>query len=380
MSQKIYSVDEARILAKRRLPKMMFDFIDGAAGAERAKARNREALDAIFLQPRVLVNVDQRNLRTTFLGREWGLPFGIAPMGMCELAWPGTDKMLAQAAVHYDIPLGLSTAGSTSIEDIYAEAGQNSWFQLYVGGSEEQAMGLVDRALTAGYTTLIFTVDVPQVAPRLRDLRNGFGIPFKIGPKQFVDFAMHPRWSLTTLFGGAPSLANFPETGNETFKRNEGRGKVDWPFLDRLRERWPNSLIVKGVTSAEDAVRIQAAGADAIYVSNHGGRQLDSAPPAITVLPKVRAAVGADYPLIFDSGIRSGDSVIKALALGADFVMLGRPFLYATAAAGQKGLTDVIEALTNEISVTMAQVGRTDINQIDSSVLVLRQEWSDGNP
>ena len=134
------------------------------------------------------------------------------------------------------------------------------------------------------------------------------------------------------------------------------------------------------MTSAEDAVRIQAAGADGIYVSNHGGRQLDSAPPAITVLPKVRAAVGADYPLIFDSGIRSGDSVIKALALGADFVMLGRPFLYATAAAGQKGLTDVIEALTNEISVTMAQVGRTDINQIDSSVLVLRQEWSDGNP
>ena len=369
MAQKIYSIDEARTLAKRRLPKMMFDFIDGAAGNEQAKKRNREALEAIHLQPRVLVNVDQRNLKKSFLGREWGLPIGIAPMGMCELAWPGTDSMLAKAAVKYDMPLGLSTAGSSSIEDIYKQAGDNTWFQLYVGGSEEQAMGLVERAKTAGYSTLIFTVDVPQVAPRLRDLRNGFGVPFKIGPKQFIDFALHPRWSLTTLFGGAPSLANFPETGNETFKRNEGRGKVDWPFLDRLRAKWSGNLIVKGVTSADDAVRIQSAGADAIYVSNHGGRQLASAPPAIQLLPKIRQAVGVNYPLVFDSGIRSGDSVIKALALGADFVMLGRPFLYATGANGQQGLTDVIEALINEISVTMAQIGKTSIEEIDSNVV-----------
>ncbi|MFT5193032.1 MAG: isopentenyl diphosphate isomerase/L-lactate dehydrogenase-like FMN-dependent dehydrogenase [Cellvibrionaceae bacterium] len=369
MSKKIYSIDEARALAKRRLPRMMFDFIDGAAGNEQAKARNRSALEAIHLQPRVLVNVDQRNLKTTLLGREWGLPFGIAPMGMCELAWPGTDKMLAQAAVEHNIPLGLSTAGSSSIEDIYSQAGDNTWFQLYVGGSEEQAMGLVERAKTAGYSTLIFTVDVPQVAPRLRDLRNGFGVPFKIGPKQFFDFAIHPRWSLTTLFGGAPKLANFPETGNETFKRNEGRGKVDWAFLDRLRAKWKGNLIVKGVTSADDAARIQAAGADAIYVSNHGGRQLDSAPAAIHILPKIRTAVGPDYPLVFDSGIRSGESIIKALALGADFVMLGRPFLYGTAADGQRGLNDVINLLSNEISVTMAQIGRTDVNEIDVSVL-----------
>lgn len=370
MPQTVYSIDEARAHAKRRLPNMIFDFIDGAAGNEEAKARNRKALEAIFLQPRVLINVDQRNLKTTFLGREWGLPIGIAPMGLCNLAWPGADQMLAQAAVEYNIPVALSTAGSTSIEEFGKQAGSNGWFQLYVGGSEDQAMELVTRAETAGYDTLIFTVDVPQVAPRRRDMRNGFGMPFRIGPKQFWDFATHPRWSLTSFFKGAPFLANFPEAkGSNGFNRDSGRGKIDWAFLDRLRQKWPHKLIVKGVTYADDAKRIQSAGADAMLVSNHGGRQLASAPPAITILPKIRAAVGPDYPLIYDSGIRNGDSVVKALALGANFVMLGRPFLWGVAAGGMFGLKNVIDLLTNEISVTMAQVGKVRIEEIDLSVL-----------
>ncbi|MFK7803451.1 MAG: alpha-hydroxy acid oxidase [Anaerolineae bacterium] len=370
-SPTIFSVDQARERAQRRLPKMLFDFIDGAAGNEQAKKRNRAALEEIHLQPRVLVNVDGRKLNTTFLGQNWGLPFGIAPMGMCALAWPKADEMLANAAVNYNIPLCLSTAGSASIEEVYAQAKENAWFQLYVSGSAEQAFELVERAQAAGYKNLIFTVDVPQVAPRLRDLRNGFGVPFKIGLKQFIDFAIHPRWSLTTLFTtGAPKLANFDDsTGGKTFKRHASRGFVDWTFLDELRAKWKGNLIVKGVTSADDAQRIQAAGADAIYVSNHGGRQLDSVPPAIHILPKIRQVVDTDYPLIFDGGVRSGESIVKALALGADFVMLGRPFLYGIGANGQKGLNDVIESLSNEISVTMAQVGRTDIQNIDSSVV-----------
>ena len=371
MAKKIFSVDDARLLARWRIPRLMFDFIDGAAGSERAKQLNREALDEIRLQPRVLVNVDKRTLKKSFLGRVWGLPFGIAPMGMCNLAWPGTDDMLAAAAIEHNIPLALSTMASSTIEDIGKQAGQNAWFQLYVGQSEALAMELVSRAEAAGYPVLILTVDVPQVAPRLRDLRNGFKVPFRIGPKQFLDFATHPRWSIQTLLTGAPKLANVTaKSGEKTFKRNDSRGLVDWAFLERLRERWPRTLIVKGVMSAEDAKQIRSTGADGIYVSNHGGRQLSSAPPSIKVLPLIRDAVGPNYPLLFDSGIRNGEGVIKALALGADFVMMGRPFLYGVGADGTDGLNSVIEVLSNEISVTMAQLGHTDIEDIDRTVLL----------
>ena len=358
-------------MARRRMPRMMFDFVDGAAGLEQAKRLNREALDQIHLQPRVLINVDNRNLKKTFLGRRWDLPFGIAPMGMCDLAWPGADKILAAAAVRHNIPLCLSTMASSSIEDIYRQAGENAWFQLYVGQSEALAMELVSRAEAAGYSALILTVDVPQVAPRLRDLKNGFGVPFRIGPKQFLDFATHPRWSIQTLLTGVPHFANVSvNTKGKTFNRNAGRGLVDWDFLNRLRDHWPKSLIIKGVLSPEDAKRLRDAGVDAIYISNHGGRQLDSAPPAIRMLPLIRKAVGPDYPLLFDSGIRNGEGVIKALALGADFVMLGRPFLYGVGAAGEQGVQSVIELLSNEISVTLAQLGRPNIEDVDCTVVI----------
>ncbi len=371
MAQPLFSIDEARLAAKRRLPRLMFDFIDGAAGQERAKQRNREAIEQLQLQPRVLVNVDQRNLEKTFLGKRWGLPFGIAPMGMCNLAWHGADLMLAETAVVHNIPLTLSTMGSTTLETIHQKAGENAWFQLYVSQSDALAMELVDRAKDAGYKVLMLTVDVPQVAPRLRDLRNGFKVPFRIGPKQFFDFAIHPQWSLTTLFKGAPRLANIETSKHgQNFDRHASRGKVDWGFLDRLRQRWPHTLIIKGVMSPQDARGIAEAGADGVYVSNHGGRQLDSAPPAIQMLPQIRQAVGREFPILFDSGIRSGDGIVKALALGADFVMLGRPFLYGIGAAGQTGVNQIVALLKNEVSVTLAQLGCPNIEDLDGSVLV----------
>ena len=370
MPKKIVSVDDARTIAKRKLPRMMFDFIDGAAGLERAKARNREALEEIRLQPRVLVNVDGRSLKKEIFGRTFDLPFGIAPMGMCNLAGVGTDKLLADAARAHNIPLTLSTMSSSSIEDVGQWAGDNAWFQLYVSQSDDLAMEMLDRAAAAGYEVLMLTVDVPQVAPRRRDLRNGFGVPFKIGVSQFIDFATHPQWALRTLFNGPPELANIVTSKlDQEFDRNASRGRVDWAFLDRVRERWPRKLVVKGVMSVPDAERIAASGADGLYVSNHGGRQLDSAPAAIDMLPRIRAAVGPDFPILFDSGIRNGESVIKALALGADFVLMGRPFLYGVGAAGKHGLNSVIDAVTNEISVTMAQIGCVDIERVDQSVL-----------
>ena len=341
--------------------------MDGAAGKEIANRLNVEQLDQIRLQSRVLINVDQRNLKKIFQGKTWGLPFGIAPMGMCNLTCPDADLHLARAAKHYDIPMALSTMSSTSLETIAENIGKHAWFQLYVGQSQQLAFELIERAKNVGYETLILTVDVPQVAPRIRDLKNGFKAPLKIGIKQFLDFAVHPHWSVSTLIAGTPQLENFVPG---SFDRDAKRGKVDWDFLDKLRGIWKNNLIIKGVLSADDAIRIKQAGADCIYVSNHGGRQLDSAPAAITQLPLIRKAVGPDFPLIFDSGIRNGEGVIKALAYGADFVMLGRSLLYGLGAGQERGLNRVIELIENEISLVMAQLGCADINKINQEVLV----------
>ncbi|MCP4470977.1 MAG: alpha-hydroxy-acid oxidizing protein [Gammaproteobacteria bacterium] len=369
MSSKIFSVSDARKYAKRRLPRVIFDFIDGSAGEERACELNVEMIETLRLVPRVLVDVENRNQRKTLFGQTWNLPFGIAPMGMCNLTWPQADAMLANAARRYGIPLVLSTMASSSIETTAERAGDHAWFQLYVGQSEEVAFQLIERARTAGYTNLILTVDVPIIGVRPREQRNGFQSPFRIRPTQFFDFALHPRWSLTTLKTGIPLPANVNVPGGVEFKRNEARGRVDWDFLARLRERWPGNLIVKGVLGCGDSKRIRDAGVDAIYVSNHGGRQFDSSPAAIQMLPLLRAALGPGYPLLFDSGIRSGEAVIKALALGADFVMIGRPFLYALGANGDAGLREMIELIRMQIDIGLAQLGCPDINDVDSSYI-----------
>ena len=374
MPRKYYCVDDFRLAAQQRMPRITFDFVDGAAGFETSSRLNREVIEQVRLLPRVLVDIRQRELAKTFLGRTWGLPFGIAPMGMCDLAWPNTDKALAAAAVDHDIPVCLSTFGSSSIEDMGKRAAGNGWFQLYVGPSVADALDLVQRAEDTGYEYLLLTVDVPVVSARPREQRQGFEAPFRMRPRQFVDFAVHPQWVFHTLVNGVPKPANVVSTGNNgnkpTFTRNEIRGHIDWQFLDQLRERWTGKLILKGVLSTDDAVRIRDAGVDAVYVSNHGGRQLDAAPAAIDMLPEIRQAVGADYPLIFDSGLRNGEGIIKALALGADFVMLGRPFLYASGADGHRGVFRLVDMLKNEMLLALAQIGCTDVSHLDQNVLV----------
>jgi L-lactate dehydrogenase (cytochrome) len=370
MGNKIFTFADARKYAQRRMPRMTFDYIDGSAGDERACALNVESIEAIRMLPRVLVNVEKRSLQKRLFEETWELPFGIAPMGMCDLTWPGADAWLARAAKQYGMPLVLSTMASSSIEVTAKRAGDHAWFQLYVGQSEDVGFDLVKRAQIAGYRNLILTVDVPEIGSRPREKRNGFQSPVHIGPKQFIDFALHPQWSLRTLLTGVPALANVNVPGGKQFKRNEARGKVDWAFLDRLRDRWQGKLIVKGVLGCDDSVRIRDAGVDAVYVSNHGGRQLDSAPPAIQMLPQIRDAVGPDYPLLFDSGVRNGEAVIKALALGADFVFIGRPFLYAMGADGYDGLQQMVELIRSQVDISLAQLGCTDINDIDARYLL----------
>lgn len=356
----IHSAEDARRLARRRLPWMVFDYIDGSAGAETGAARNRAALDEITLRPRILCDVSERSLASKVFGQETARPFGIAPMGMCNLSAPGADLMLARLAARDKIPHGVSTVASTPMEKILEVAEGHAWFQLYFTGDGSGTFKLVERAKAAGYQTLVLTVDVPEVGRRPRELRHGFKMPFRIGPRQFIDFALHPRWSISGLIHGKPQMANFEMDGYD-FDRTESRAKADWDTLARLRDMWQGNLVVKGVLDVQDAVALKAAGVDAIQVSSHGARQLESAPAPIEVLPQMRAALGPDYPLFFDSGLRSGEDALKALISGADFVFFGRILQFAMAAGGEAGLDQLWSVLSDELSIAMAQTGMTSV-------------------
>jgi len=368
-SSEIHSSEDARALARARLPWMVFDYIDGAAGEGHGEALNRAAMRDLRLQPRILVNVTQRDLGVKVFDHEGLRPFGISPMGMCNLSTPGADLMLARMAARCKVPVGVSTVASTSLETMIEKSDGHAWFQLYISGDGSSTKGLVDRAQACGYRTLVVTLDVPEVGRRPRELRRGFKMPFKIGPRQFIDFALHPRWSISTLINGRPEMANFTGPGNK-FDRTESRAAADWAKLKDLREQWQGQLVVKGVLSVEDAVRLKKAGVDAVQVSSHGGRQLDSAPPAILMLRRIRDAVGKDYPVFYDSGIRSGEDIVKAYAMGADFVFLGRSLLFAMAAGGETGLSQLCDVLSDETSVTLAQLGRTSMRDLLETLAV----------
>ena len=369
-STKIHTIDDAIKLSKSRLQKLVFDFIDGASGDDKLAEINSTALDQIRLEPKVLRNIENRNLKKNFLGIDFNYPFGFAPMGMCNLTWPGADKMLAEESVENNIPICVSMASSTSLEEMYKLSRGNSWIQLYIYQDESFVMELLERAQNTGYNVAMLTVDVPIQFRRAKDEKNGFTVPFKIGPKQFFDFATHPTWSLTTLLSGIPKPMNFTTSkrGNK-FVRSESRGATDWETLKRVRDAWKGKLIVKGVMSPDDAVKIKDAGADAIQVSNHGGRQLESATSSINALPLIRKVLGKEFPIIFDSGIRSGGDIVRSLAFGADYAMIGRPLMYGMGADGAKGLRRILNIIKEELSTTLGLVGLNDINDISSEII-----------
>lgn len=368
-SNKIFSIEDARILAKKRLPRLMYDFVDGASGDETLCEINSSALNQIRLEPRVLRNVEKRNLKKTILDIECDLPFGFSPMGMCNLTWPKADEMLANESLINNIPNCVSMASSTSLERMFELSNGKSWIQLY-NFNENFVMEILERAHQTGYKVAILTVDVPIQFRRAKDDKNGFTVPFNIGPKQILDFATHPLWSLSTLLSGIPKPMNYEtsKSGNK-FVRSQSRGATDWDTLKRVRDAWKGKLIVKGVMSPKDAVKVKEAGADAIQVSNHGGRQLDSALPAIEALPLIRNIVGKEFPLIFDSGIRGGSDIVRALALGANFVMLGRPLMYGIGADGSRGLKKILNIIKEELSTALGLVGLTDVNEISSEII-----------
>ncbi|MBK69442.1 MAG: alpha-hydroxy-acid oxidizing enzyme [Legionellales bacterium] len=371
LSKRIFSIKEARVVAQKKLPKLIFDFVDGASGDEKLSKINYTALDQVRLEPKVLRNVEKRKLNKTFFNIDYDYPFGFAPMGMCNLTWPGADKMLANASIRYNVPTCVSMASTTSLEKMYEISKGHSWLQLYIFQDENFVKDLLQRAKDTGYKVLILTVDVAILSRRARDEKNGFSMPFKIGPRQFLDFATHPKWSLTTLLSGIPKPMNYLTSKNskQVFKRKENRGSTDWDTLRRVRDIWKDNLIVKGIMSPEDAYKAKNEGVDAICVSNHGGRQLDCATASIDALPRIREKVGRDYPLIFDSGIRSGSDIIRALALGADFTMMGRPLMYGIGADQEYGLNRVLEIIREELNISLGLVGLTDINEVNDEVI-----------
>lgn len=365
----IHASDDARRLARKRLPWMVFDYIDGAAGDGDGEAWSRSVLQSIRLRPRILKNVADRSLKVNVFDHNASTPVGISPMGMCNLSTPGADLMLARQAAKRQAPLGVSTVSSTSLETLIDAAEGHAWFQLYYSGDGSLVKSLIVRAEAAGYRTLVVTLDVPVVGRRPRELRRGFTMPFKIGPSQFIDFAFHPNWSISTLLKGKPDLANFGgEHGN--FDRTESRAGAGWDELKSIRDQWKGNLVVKGVLDVEDALLLKEHGVDAIQVSSHGGRQLSSAPAPITILRDIRNAVGPEYPLFFDSGIRTGEDIIKAYAMGADYVFLGRVALFAMAAAGEAGLEKIWNVLDEEVSLTLAQIGLTQLPGRSDNVLL----------
>ena len=370
------SIEDLRRKAQKRIPRFAFEYLDSATGRELGAKVNRDALDAIGFLPSVLCGRTKANLQAKLLGKTYDLPFGIAPVGMSGLMWAGAERMLAQAAVAHNIPFSLSSVAVASPEDVALHIVQNGWFQHYPVKSADLRRKMLPRIKAAGFHTLIITVDVPEESRRERQRRANLTVPPKADLRTLTEMAVRPAWCLAQLREGIMPRMRFfddyvPQRGRESFTHAGAliRGIPDWQYLEELRAEWDGHLIVKGVLRPEDAKRMVEIGADCIWVSNHGGRQFEAGPAVIDQLPKIRAAVGKDVPLIYDSGVAWGLDVMRALAKGADFVMVGRAFQYAVAAFGRKGIDHLVHILKADITANMSQLGLEDLDQLPSYLL-----------
>jgi (S)-mandelate dehydrogenase len=370
--RKPVNVADFRASAKSRLPRMVFDYLEGGAEDEIGLRHNLDAFRTIRFQPRRLVDVSSRNVQVNILGKTASAPLVIAPTGLNGIFWPDGDLALARAAGKFGIPFALSTASTTSIEEVAKAATGEIWFQLYVV-HRKLAELLVRRALNAGYTTLILTTDVGVNGKRERDLRNGFGMPMRYSAKTFLDGVLHPRWSLDLVRHGMPQLANFASQDVQdtelqaALMSRQMDASFAWHDLKWLRDVWPHKLLIKGISRVDDARRCIELGADGVILSNHGGRQLDSAIAPVEVLQETAKSISA--PVFIDSGIRRGSDVVKAIALGASAVLLGRATLYGLASDGETGVSAVLSLLKSEIDTTLAQIGCPSVSQLDADFL-----------
>ncbi|MEM9360676.1 MAG: alpha-hydroxy acid oxidase [Pseudomonadota bacterium] len=372
----VVSSENMRRLAQRRLPKSVFEFVDGGAEDEQTLSENRAAFQRSHFKPRILRDVSEPEVSTTLWGDSLPAPIVIAPMGSCKLVWPEADVILAQAAAARGIPYTLSTMSSTSIEDMAKSVRGPLWFQLYVLKDMDFNLKLLDRARASDYAALVVTVDLPAGGKRERDLRNGVSIPLRLSARQIFEGVTHPDWSLRLLRGGLPQFENVRGLMGDTSAGMTIAARVganlhagfDWQDFARIRDHWPGKLLVKGVMHPEDARQLVDAGADGLWVSNHGGRQLDGAMGTYDALQPVAEAVGDKVPVILDSGIRRGQDILKARARGASAVAVGRVPLFG-AAAGPDGVDKSLTILTDELKLTMKLAGTPTFSDVDSTLL-----------
>ena len=376
-----HSIADLRQVAKRRLPRAVFDYADGGAEDEVTERRNSAAFQRYDLVPKVLVDVSEVNITTTVLGQPIDLPLILAPTGLTRLFHHEGELAVARAAERAGTIYTLSALSSTSIEDVAAAAGGPRWFQIYVWRDRGLVEEFFERCRESGYAALCLTVDVPVLGQRERDLRNGMTIPPQLTVSAIIDAGLHPTWWWRFLTSQRITMANVVGQGEAgrtdvtalgTYVNRQFDPSVTWDDLAWMVEQWDGPFAVKGILRPEDAQRAVELGVQAIVVSNHGGRQLDQAPAAIAVLPEIVNAVGGRAEVVLDGGVRRGSDIVKALALGARACMIGRPYLYGLGAGGQRGVERALELLRSEIRRSMALVGCRSVNDLDASFVCRR--------
>ena len=376
--RKVASVDDLRRIAKRRLPAGVFDYIDGGAEDERTLAANSAGFSSIEFRPRVLRDVSRIDTSTTLFGRPVSMPIVLAPTGFTRIAHSDGELAVARAAARAGIPWSLSTMGTRSIEDVAAVSEGDKWFQIYTWRDRGLVKELVGRAEAAGYTTVWLTVDTAVLGRRERDVRRGMTLPPKLGLGTLVDGALHPAWTWDFLRHEPITFANIvgnsEEDGSSAVSladhvKRQFDQALSWDDIDWLRSFWDGPIVLKGIQTVEDAKQALAVGVSGIGLSNHGGRQLDDAPPPVELIEPVRQEVGDQATIICDGGVRRGSDVVKALALGADAVSLARPYYYALGAAGERGVDWVLEFLREGLEQTMALTGCRSLDEIDRDLV-----------
>ncbi len=371
------AISDLKARAKRRIPHFVWEYLDSATGAETITHRNRAALDQVLFRPAALRGEIAPDISTEFLGNPYAAPFGMAPLGMSGLIWPEAELHLARHGAAAGIPYCLSTVATRTPEDLAPAIGQQGWFQMYPPRDPDIRRDMLRRAREAGFHTLILTVDVPAASRRERQTRGGLVQPPKLTPRLAAQVALCPQWALGIGTAGMPRMklmdSYAPEiAGKGTLPSTAHVGYLlraapDWDYLATLRDEWEGPIILKGVMEPEVAARAADAGADAVWVSNHAGRQFDGAPAAIDVLAKIKSATA--LPIIFDSGIAGGLDILRALALGADFVMMGRAWHYALGALGAEGPAHLHDLLERDMLSNMAQIGAKTLADLPSRLL-----------